>query len=545
MKKLFTIVIGVLLTASVFAQAPEKISYQAVVRNSNDKLVTNSKIGMQISILKGSADGTVIYSETQTPSTNANGLINIEIGSGAGFSAIDWSAGVYFIETKIDPTGSTNYTITGTSQLLSVPYALHAKTAETVNGGVTETDPVFTAWNKDYNSLTNRPTLFSGSYTDLTNKPTTDGSETKVTAGTNVSITGAGTTASPYVINSIPIITQAERDALTATEGLVVYNTTTGKPNYYNGIVWMNFDGTLAIDLPTLTTAAVTEITQTTARSGGDITSNGGAKIIASGVCWSTSHSPTLSDSKTEDGSETGNFASSLTNLNPNTTYYVRAYATNIKGTTYGNEVSFKTIAADGTTGTLTYNGYTYKTVYINGKEWLAENLRTTTYNDGQAIPNVTDNATWEGLSTGAYCWYNNNIIYQSVWGALYNWHAINTGKLAPAGWHVATYAEWNALKTYLGGTDVAGGKLKEVGTTYWTSPNTGATNATGFTAVAGGARRYDGTFQHLGFQGFWWNATEYNATNAKNMVMSYISSGLFSFDDSKASGYSVRLVRD
>ena len=134
--------------ASVFAQAPEKMSYQAVIRNSSDALITNTQIGMQISILQGSASGTAVYVETQEPSTNANGLVSIEIGTGTvesgDFTIIDWANGPYFIKTETDPAGGETYTITSTSQLLSVPYALHAKTAETVTSGITETDPT---WN--------------------------------------------------------------------------------------------------------------------------------------------------------------------------------------------------------------------------------------------------------------------------------------------------------------------------------------------------------------------------------------------------------------
>ena len=151
MKKIFTLFVAVFLTATLWAQSPEKMSYQAVIRNSSDALVTNTQVGMQISILQGSASGTAVYMEIQTPITNANGLVSIEIGTGTtsdDFSAIDWSSGSYFIKTETDPTGGTSYTITGTSQLLSVPYALHAKTAETVTGGISETDPVFGAWDK-------------------------------------------------------------------------------------------------------------------------------------------------------------------------------------------------------------------------------------------------------------------------------------------------------------------------------------------------------------------------------------------------------------
>ena len=154
MRKLFTILVAVLLTASVFlpqqasAQSPEKMSYQAVVRDASDNLVTNQEVGMQISILKGSESGSSVYAETRTDTTNANGLVSVEIGTGTtsdDFSTIDWTDGPYFIKTETDPTGGTSYTITGTSQLLSVPYALHAKTAESITGDINENDPVFDA----------------------------------------------------------------------------------------------------------------------------------------------------------------------------------------------------------------------------------------------------------------------------------------------------------------------------------------------------------------------------------------------------------------
>jgi hypothetical protein len=147
MKKIITIYAAILITSSVFAQAPEKMSYQAIVRDGSNALVNNKSIGMRISILQGSATGTAVYVETQTPTSNANGLVSIEIGGGSivtgSFSTMNWANGPYFIKTETDPNGGTNYTITGTSQLLSVPYALHAKTAESVSGGINETDPIF------------------------------------------------------------------------------------------------------------------------------------------------------------------------------------------------------------------------------------------------------------------------------------------------------------------------------------------------------------------------------------------------------------------
>ncbi len=174
MKKIYTILIAVLITASVFAQAPEKMSYQSVIRNTSDQLVTNQGIGMQISILRGSATtGTVVYVETHNTSTNANGLVTVEIGNGTvesgDFTTIEWANDIYFIKTETDPTtaGGTIYTITGTSQLMSVAYALHAKTAETITSGINETDPTFTS--SEANNIT---------ATDITNLSNLSGTNT-------------------------------------------------------------------------------------------------------------------------------------------------------------------------------------------------------------------------------------------------------------------------------------------------------------------------------------------------------------------------------
>ena len=149
MKKIITIWAVILMTVNVFGQAPQKMSYQAVIRDAANTLVANQTIGMQVSILQGSTTGAAVYVETQSAATNTNGLVSIEIGGGTvtvgNFNAIDWANGPYFIKTETDPTGGTNYTITGTSQLLSVPYALHAKTAETLTANITENDPVFGA----------------------------------------------------------------------------------------------------------------------------------------------------------------------------------------------------------------------------------------------------------------------------------------------------------------------------------------------------------------------------------------------------------------
>ena len=488
---------------------------------------------------------------------------------------------------------------------------------------------------------------------------------------------------------------------------------------------------------PTLTTSAITNITGTTATSGGTITDEGSGTIIARGVCWSTGITPTIADSKTTDGAGAGSFTSNISGLNGATPYYVRAYATNSAGTGYGmamsfttfgqsptptvgtatninttsaamngsvnanyfstvvtfeygttasygstvtatqspvlgnsnttvnaditgltigtiyhyrikavnslgttnsNDITFTTLgqvptvatqaATNITTVTATLNGFVnanylstvvtfeygtttsygstvtatqspvtgntnitvsinitgltagntyhfrvkavnslgttdgsdltftytitdvegniYNTINIGTQIWMKENLKTTKYNDGTTIPLVSDSTTWINLSTPAYCWYKNDATtYKAAYGALYNWYAVNTGKLCPTGWHVSTDTEWTTLTNYLGGESIAGGKLKETGTTHWNNPNTGATNETGFTALPGGYRYDNGAFYYVGFKGFWWSSTEYDIYNAWSRFIHNGDGNVYRDFYSLYYGLSVRCVRD
>jgi uncharacterized protein (TIGR02145 family) len=186
----------------------------------------------------------------------------------------------------------------------------------------------------------------------------------------------------------------------------------------------------------------------------------------------------------------------------------------------------------------------------------MAENLKTTKYNDGTAIPVVTDNIAWAALVTPAYCWYNNDdAANKNSYGALYNWYAVNTGKLCPTGWHVPNDSEYRSLILYLdpGATQVnenesliAGGKLKESGTTLWLSPNTGATNESGFSARPGGTRSFNGTFNQINNQGFWWSATENDPVNGNYWSLGYNGTMVLRyFDYGKYPGFSVRCLKD
>jgi uncharacterized protein (TIGR02145 family) len=191
-------------------------------------------------------------------------------------------------------------------------------------------------------------------------------------------------------------------------------------------------------------------------------------------------------------------------------------------------------------------DGNVYKTVTIGTQVWMAENLKTTKYNDGTTIPLVTEKLTWKALITPAYCWFNNDSSNKTVYGALYNWYTVNTNKLCPTGWHVPTAKEWTILTTYLGGKNASGGKLKETGLTHWKSSNKGVTNETGFTALPSGERNQYGVFGNKGYTCYMWSSTEYSITSAYFRYVSYSwSTNVGRLSTSKRGGFSVRCLRD
>jgi len=296
--------------------------------------------------------------------------------------------------------------------------------------------------------------------------------------------------------------------------------------------------------IPVISTAEVTDITQTTAKCGGNITSDGGNTVTARGVCWSTGQTPTISDNKTTDGTGAGTFVSNISGLTANTTYYARAYATNSKGTAYGSSMSFTT-EDGGSAGSFTdpRDGNVYQTVTIGTQVWMAENLR---YLPSVVGPGTGSNTTpyyyvydYEGTDVNAAKGTSN----YSTYGVLYNWlAAVNA---CPAGWHLPSDAEWTELTDYLGGTNNAGGKLKETGTTHWSSPNTGATNETGFTALPGGNRSIYGNFDYVGRSGGWWSATDGSAGYPWGREMGYHGSYVIRNGIHKEMGISVRCLRD
>ena len=198
-------------------------------------------------------------------------------------------------------------------------------------------------------------------------------------------------------------------------------------------------------------------------------------------------------------------------------------------------------------TGTVTdVDGNTYNTVTIGTQVWMKENLRTTKYRNADPIPNVTDPTQWYTIITGAYCDYNNDLTYSATYGRLYNWYAVNTGILAPAGWHIPSDAEWTVLENYLGDASLAGGKLKEMGTTHWQSPKAAATNETGFTGFPGGYRSSSGSYYDITYMGVWWSSTTgSDISYAYYRFLDFNTGFVIRNEDYKVDGYSVRCIRD
>jgi uncharacterized protein (TIGR02145 family) len=184
--------------------------------------------------------------------------------------------------------------------------------------------------------------------------------------------------------------------------------------------------------------------------------------------------------------------------------------------------------------------------VTIGTQTWQCKNLNVATYRNGDVIPQVTDPALWENLTTGAWCYYDNDPANEAIYGKLYNWFAVNDPRgIAPTGYHVPSDTEWTTLETFLGGNPGAGGKLKEIGISHWIAPNTGATDQYGFTALPGGVRPELGDYGALTIAGYWWTATQKTTSNAWMRGMSFNNSNLYRDDFNKAVGYSVRLMKD
>ena len=336
------------------------------------------------------------------------------------------------------------------------------------------------------------------------------------------------------------------------------YATNAAGTNYGTEISFTTSAGSLAT---LASTVAAGSITTTTAVSGGNITADGGSSITARGVVWATTTNPTISlSTKTTDGTGTGAFTSNITGLSAGTLYYVRSYATNTAGTSYGTQVSFTTLTICTCASTATCpsdvtdrEGNRYDVITLGSQCWMKQNLRVTTLNDGTAIPvdaggtttgNVAGYTGWLNTTTSAMTVYGHDASNLTTFGYLYNQYAVNDPKgLCPSGWRVPTDTEWTTLSTCLGGESVAGEKMKVTGTTLWTV-NYDANNCSDFSGLPGGFRRNDGLFYFKGENAYFWSST-----SAKNRALSGYSKELRASNDANSYqqnvGLSVRCIKN
>ena len=359
------------------------------------------------------------------------------------------------------------------------------------------------------------------------------------------------TTESGSLGDFVSILSQLDPD----TKYFVRAYATNGNGTGYGNQVSFS---TSMTSVPDLTTAEPTYIGQKSAFSGGFISSDNGSSVVARGVCWSLTTNPTTSDSKSSSGSGTGEFSSLLTGLTPNSTYYVRAYANNSEGTSYGNEIMFSTIDY----GALTdLDGNSYKTIIIGTQEWMAENLKTTKYGNGDSIPKVSDDDDWKEQNEGAYCWYDNSEVpNKDTYGALYNWFAVSDYRnICPQDWHVPNDEEWIILTDFLtnngygfegSGDDIA---KSMASTSGWTNNSNAGTvgndqatnNSSGFAALPGGVRIKNGVYAVAEYTCSFWSATDnsFNYGNALTLTGEFtdVSRG-YTF---KQNGASVRCLSD
>ncbi len=493
--------------------------------------LTTAKSGGNISSDGGGAVTArgICWGTTVNPTTSGNVTLN-GTGTGSFVSNLEGltPGTIYFIRSYATNSAGTAYgnQLTFTTAPIIIPtVTTTAVTGMTINAAVSGGNVTSNGGGE----VTARGVVWSASV-----NPTTDNSSTSNGTGSGAFVSNlAGLTpATTYYVRA--------------------YATNSAGTAYGNELTFT----TLVILVPTVTTASITNVTPSTAVSGGNVTNNGGANVTARGIVWSIATNPSITDHVITNGSGMGSFISNISGLTEGTTYYVRAYATNSAGTGYGTQLTFKTTMTPLTDS----DGNVYQVVKIGNQVWMAENLRTTKYNEDDGtlpIPNVTDPADWGALTTPAYVWYNNNITNKDTYGAIYNWYTVATGNLCPTGWHEPTEAEYGTLEASLGmsaaeialfnsrGTD-QGTQLKA--TTTWTGGN--GTNSSGFKALAGGYLQWaSGTFAGLGVNTYFWTATD-DSPNGNTTVAYYrrldaSESGVYRATTEKRGGKYVRCVKD
>ena len=598
MKNLFTLLFFSFIALTGFSQAPQKFSYQTVVRNASNQLLVGQTVGIKISILQGSSNGSAVYTETHAPQTNANGLATLEIGGGSllsgNFANINWANGPFFVKTETDPNGGNNYTITNTSQLLSVPYALYSSSANTANTATTANNGV-PAGGTNGQFLTNcngvatwttagqcPGTIASLSCVSANNTGTLTALQAAAGVSSSIPYTGGGGGSyNAQTVNSTGVT------GLTATltagsfangAGSLTYTITGTSANSGTANFALNIGGQTCTLTRTVNPPAgtITVLSCSTATNTGTLIQGVAAANVSISVSYTGGNGGTYTAQNVTSTGATGltatlaagtllSGAGSLNYIITGTPAMsgIASFELSIGGQSCTLEIPVNA-AQTGPTAhncgaenvhnpNLTYGSMTdqdgnmYKTIVIGNQELMAENLKVRHYRNGDLIPNVTDNVQWSGLTTGAWCYFNNDPLFECPYGLLYNWYTVSDPRnLCPTGWHAPSDAEWIALTNNIGGQEIAGGKMKTTGLQYWINPNQDATNESGFSGLPGSARISLGSFSTMGNSGYWWSSTE-NVTNTIRSIT------LYSFSDNaqpggssdKRTGFSVRCLRD
>ena len=503
-------------------------------------------------------------------SASCGGNVTSDGGAAVTARGVCWS-------TSQNPTVSGSHTTdgSGTGGFTSSLTGLTAGTTYYVRAYATNS--VGTAYGSElsFTTAVQLPTVTTAAVSSITETSAICGGDVTNNGGANVTARGVcwSTSQNPTVSDSHTTDGSGTGSFTSSLTGLTS-NTTYYVRAYATSSVGTAYGNELSFttisQLPTVTTTTVSSITDSTAICGGNVTSAGDAVITARGVCWSISQNPTVGDSHTTDGSGTGSFISNVTALTPNTTYYIRAYATSSLGTVYGNELSFTTTGPFicGTSTLSDYDGNMYNTVQIGGQCWMRENLRTTHYANGESVP--TGSAS--SYDSPYYYNYSSSSIPLAQRGYLYNWPAVMNGAsssysnpsgvqgICPDDWHVPSVAEWLQLANYVSSQSqyLCNNNSSYVAkalcsTTGWNSSSytcaVGNTpennNATGFTIYPTG--RYDGSsYENSGWYANFWTATEYSGSEACHRWLGYKYADLDSDSyNYKNYGHSVRCIRN
>ena len=539
------IIIMVFFPVFAIAQAPQKINFQSILRNSSGELIGNGSVSLRISILSGTITGTSIYSETHAKTTDAGGLMSLQIGSGTVLSGvfgdINWGSSAHFIQLEADFSGGSNYVVLGTQELMSVPYALYASKTDT--SALNLTSRLATKLNvTDTTSLSNRinakapinSPIFTGTVggisktmVGLSNVDNTSDVNKPISTATQTELSNKLNKTDTSLLNLVSRF-ETKLNIADTSNMLLAYKTG------------------LNSKLNKTDTASLSERINTKLNS----------SVIDLGI-------------RTGDIIYWDENLRKFRILAPGTAGQVLKMSSGTNPVPEWGTVSTASVPAFSPCGTTIsdIDGNSYNTILIGAQCWTKENLRVRRYNNGTSIlfdatgGSGGSSSTWQNLTIGAHTIYANDSTTtpsnRTKYGYLYNWYAAKgiytTGNIAstdtlnicPSGWHVPTDAEWTTLTTELGGESVAGGKMKSIGTAYWSSQSAGTDNSSGFSALPGGYRTVDGSFYDIRNLAFFWSATEYDYGLAWNRNLYYHNGSVNRSINLKSFGASVRCLRD